>query len=42
MAVEAVADYALDVRFASNRSRDAPLVVAMLPIFSYKYWEGQA
>lgn len=40
---EAVAsdDETLVVRFAPGRSRDLPLVVAQLPIFSQAYWKGR-
>ena len=38
---EAEADDVLLVRFAPNRSRDAHLIVAGMPIFSASYWQGR-
>jgi microcin C transport system substrate-binding protein len=40
-AVEAVDDYTVEVKIASRDSRDVPLVVAMLPIFSLEYWSAR-
>jgi len=38
---EALDTHLLEVRFAPNRTRDLPLLVAGLPIFSEQYWEGR-
>lgn len=39
--VEAQGDHVVLVRFDAKRSRDAHLIVAGMPIFSAKYWEGR-
>lgn len=38
---EAEGESVAHVRFASTRARDAHLIVASLPIFSAKWWEGR-
>lgn len=38
---EALDTHLLEVRFAPNRTRDLPLLVAGLPVFSQPYWEGR-
>ncbi|MFN3687506.1 extracellular solute-binding protein [Salinarimonas sp.] len=39
--VEALEERLVEVRFIPQRTRDIPLVVAGLPIFSRAYWEGR-